>query len=141
MGNPIDPVLMERLGPVFESQKFMHHLGVRITGLKKGWCEMSLNYDEKWSGQNGVFHGGVIGTVAESVTGISAATCQERDRRCTIAEYKLNLLAPARGERIVGEAKVIKSGRTLLVAETNIYVINDQERTHCAMALVTLVSN
>ena len=59
---------------------------------------------------------------------------------CLTAEYKLNLLAPAKGEKMVAEARIIKSGRSLKVAESNVYSLTGSEKKLCATALVTLVA-
>lgn len=125
---------------LFESQKFIHHLGVEVTELSEGYCEMTLEYDERWSQQNGYFHGGVVGTLADNVAGAAAATLMEGQGNCLTSEYKINLLTPAKGERMIATGKIIKSGRSLKVAESNIYVMNGSERCHCATALVTLVT-
>ncbi len=130
----------KHLMPIFESQKFIHHLGVEIIDLDEGYCEMALDYQESWSQQNGFFHGGIVGTMADNVAGAAAATLLKQGENCLTAEYKINLLAPAKGDRIVAVGKILKSGRSLKVAESNVYVINGSERKHCATALITLVA-
>lgn len=124
----------------FDSQKFIHHLGVEISDLSEGYCEMTLDYDDRWSQQNGFFHGGVIGTLADTVAGAAAATMMAEQGNCVTSEYKINLLTPAKGERMIATGKIIKSGRSLKVVESNVYVMNGSERRHCATALVTLVT-
>ena len=136
----IDQDLLARLKPIIESQKFLVHLGVEITGLSVGSCEISLNYDERWSQQNGFFHGGIVGTLADNSAGLAGATTMLEGSNCLTAEYKLNLLAPANGRRLIARAQVIKSGRTLVVAESNIYSQTEAEEHHVATALVTLVA-
>lgn len=140
MSDRIDEALKKRLLPVFESQKFMHHLGVEITALEEGLCEMTLDYKEEWSQHNGFFHGGVVGTLADNSAGAAAATLMADGENCLTAEYKLNLLAPAKGEKLVAVAKILKSGRSLKVAETNVYSVQGETRKHCAVALVTLIA-
>lgn len=125
---------------IFDDQKFIHHLGVEISQLSEGYCEMTLDYDERWSQQYGYFHGGVIGTLADNVAGAAAATLMEGQGNCLTSEYKINLLTPAKGERIIATGKIIKSGRSLKVVESNVYVMNGSERHHCATALVTLIT-
>ncbi len=136
----IDQDLYDRLKPIIESQKFLSHLGVEITELSVGYGEITLNYDERWSQQNGFFHGGVVGTLADNSAGLAGTTTMPEGSNCLTAEYKLNLLAPAKGDRLIARAKVIKSGRTLVVAESNIYSQTGTEERHVATALVTLVA-
>ncbi|MEP3244735.1 MAG: PaaI family thioesterase [Sneathiella sp.] len=140
MSDGLDQTLLARLLPIFESQKFMHHLGVEITALSEGACEMTLDYRDSWSQHNGFFHGGVIGTLADNAAGAAAATLMQAGENCLTTEYKLNLLAPAKGDKIVAVSKIIKSGRSLKVAESNVYSMTGTEKKHCATALVTLVA-
>lgn len=140
MSNRIDEALKNRMLPVFESQKFMHHLGVEITALEEGLCELTLAYKDEWTQHNGFFHGGVIGTLADNSAGAAAATLMADGENCLTAEYKLNLLAPAKGEKLVAVAKILKSGRSLKVAEANVYSVQGETRKHCAVALVTLIA-
>ncbi|MCG8493670.1 MAG: PaaI family thioesterase [Sneathiellales bacterium] len=140
MSDRIDSQLKQRLLPVIESQKFMHHLGVEITALQEGLCEMTLDYKEDLSQQNGFFHGGVIGTLADNAAGAAGATVMTSGENCLTAEYKLNFLSPAKGDKLVAIAKILKSGRSLKVAETNIYSVQGETRKHCAVALVTLIA-
>ena len=136
----IDQDLYARLKPMIDSQKFLVHLGVEITELSAGFVEISLNYDERWMQQNGFFHGGVVGTLADNSAVLAGATTMPEGSTCLTAEYKLNLLAPAKGERLIARSKVIKSGRTLVVAESNIYSQTEAEERYVATALVTLIA-
>ncbi|MEP5700805.1 MAG: PaaI family thioesterase, partial [Sneathiella sp.] len=95
---------------------------------------------DSWSQHNGFFHGGVIGTLADNAAGAAAATLMQAGENCLTTEYKLNLLAPAKGDKIVAVSKIIKSGRSLKVAESNVYSMTGTEKKHCATALVTLVA-
>lgn len=124
---------------VFAAQKFMTYLGVEVVDVKKGHCIMAVNHHENLTQHNGFFHGGVIGTLADNSAGAAAATTMPFGKNCLTAEYKLNLLRPADGDRLEAVANVIKSGKTLNVVESNIYVLRGDERIHCATALVTLV--
>ncbi|MFT6556556.1 PaaI family thioesterase [Sneathiella sp.] len=136
----LDPRLLARILPIFESQKLMHHLGVEITALSEGYCDLTLGYHERWSQHDGYFHGGIIGTLADTAAGVAATTLMSEDENCLTAEYKLNFLTPASGEAIVAKSKIIKSGRSLKIAESNIYSIGNGEQKHCATALVTLIA-
>ena len=136
----IDENLKARIEPVFKSQKFMQHLGAEIIALETGKVSLSLSYDERWSQQNGYFHGGVVGALADNAAGAAAATTMPEGKGCLTAEYKLNLLAPAKGDQIVAEGRVIKSGRNLVIAETDVFVFDQGKRVHCALLLATLVA-
>jgi len=136
----IDTELLARIEPVFKSQKFMQHLGAQIVALETGMASLELNFEDSWSQQDGFFHGGVVGALADNAAGIAAVTSMREGGGCLTAEYKLNLLAPAKGDKIVAEGRVIKSGRNLVIAETDVYVFDQEKRVHCAILLATLVT-
>ncbi|MNT71266.1 hypothetical protein D3C72_2097330 [compost metagenome] len=54
------------------------------------------------------------------------------------AEYKINLLSPAQGERLVAVGRVLKPGRTLIVAQGEVYVEQQGRRKQVATMLMTL---
>ena len=136
----IDQDLLARLKPIIESQKFLAHLGVEITELGAGFGEIAMDFDEHWSAQNGCFDGGIVGTLADHSAGLVGGATLPKGSNSLTAEYKLNILAPAKGDRLIARAKVIKSGRTLVVAESNVYSQTGTEERHVATALVTLVA-
>lgn len=136
----IDPSILAKLQPIIDSQKFIQHLDVEIDKLVAGECEISIAYAEDWSQQDGCFHGGIIGTLADNAAGLAAATTMKGDANCLTAEYKLNLLAPAKGDKLIARASVIKSGRTLVVAQTDLYSLNGSQERHVATSLVTLIA-
>jgi uncharacterized protein (TIGR00369 family) len=136
----IDPSILAKLQPIIDSQKFIQHLGVEIDKLVAGECEISIAYADEWSQQDGYFHVGIIGTLADNAAGLAAATTMKGDANCLTAEYKLNLLAPAKGDKLIARASVIKSGRTLVVAQTDLYSLNGSQERHVATSLVTLIA-
>ncbi|WP_169568567.1 PaaI family thioesterase [Sneathiella limimaris] len=136
----IDQALYQRLQPIIDAQVFLKHLGVQIVELQPGRCEISLDYDQRWSQQDGFFHGGIVGTLADNSAGMAGASTMPEGRNCLTAEYKLNFIAPAKGETLIARANVIKAGRTLTVAESNIFIKSGSEERQVATALATLIS-
>jgi uncharacterized protein (TIGR00369 family) len=106
----------------FSEAPFVHHLGVRMTDLGLGWCEGVLDLKPWHLQQTSVAHAGVLATLADHCAG-AAATTQLADGEFVVtAEYKMNLLRGARGERLHCRAQVLKAGRTLSVVEAEIHV-------------------
>ncbi|GLQ07734.1 hypothetical protein GCM10007924_29550 [Sneathiella chinensis] len=137
----MQPDLEQGLLAGFESRNFMRHLGVEITVLEQGVCDMALDHRDSLMQHGGRFDSAVLGALADMAAGTAGQTLMPAGERCRTAEYKLNLLAAAEGARLEAEARIVKAGRTLKVAETNVYCINESERKHVAMALVTLVAD
>lgn len=124
----------------FDRQGLMGRLGARLVRVAPGEVEIEVDFDEGLSQQDGFFHAGVTGAIADSAGGYAAMTLMEADRRVLSVEFKVNLIAPAAGERLVAAAKVVRSGRTLTVCLIDVFVIADSRRVHCATMLQTLMS-
>jgi len=136
----MDAMFLKRIESVIKSQKFMQHLGAEIVAVEAGKVSLELKYDERWSQQKGSFDEGVVGVLANHAAGLAAATTMQDGRGCQVAEYKLNLLTQAKGDKLVAEGRVIKSGRNLVIAETDVYIFDQGKRVNCALLLATLVA-
>ena len=136
---PPDPEFAARVAASFGRQAFMALLGARIDEVRPGHCRISLPYRPELSQQHGFFHGGVIGTIADNCGGYSAFTLAPADASILTVEYKLNIVAPGRGERLEGEGQVLRAGRRLVVCESRIFAVEGGRRSLCAVALATLM--
>ena len=81
----------------------------------------------------------MVATVADSAGGYAAYTLFPAEAGVLTVEFKVNLMAPADGERIVAEGRVVRSGRTITVAQFDVFVDKAGRRTHCATGLQTLM--
>ena len=89
--------------------------------------------------QHGYFHAGATGAIADSAGGYAALTLFPGDAEVLTVEYKINLLAPAEGDRLDAIGTVIKSGRTLTVCRLEVHAIQEQQRTLVATGQQTLI--
>lgn len=137
---PNDPGYAARVRESFARQHVMRFIGAELVDLQPGYCEIHLPYRPELSQQDGFFHAGIISTIADSAGGYAGYTLMPTDSRLLTVEYKMNLLAPARGERLVARGRVIKNGRTLVIAKADVGAIRDGEETLCATLLETLIS-
>ena len=112
-------------------------IGLEIEELRAGYCRSRLPARAELMNQGGRIHGGIYAVVADHTAGTAASTMTADDQRVVTAEYKLNILAPGECEALVTEAKVIKSGRRLVVGEADIYGETGGERKLLAKALLT----
>ncbi|BBK30252.1 uncharacterized protein (TIGR00369 family) [Stella humosa] len=136
---PPDPDYVARVRASFARQGFMGFIGASMDAVEPGFCRISLPYRPELSQQHGFFHGGVIGTLADNCGGYSAFTMAEAHASILTVEYKLNIVAPGRGERLEGEGRVIRPGRRLVVCESRIFAVDGGRRQLCAVALGTLM--
>ena len=104
-------------------QGFMGHVGAELSELARGTCTLAVDRRPELLQQHGLFHGGVTAFLVDNATTIAAAT--SRGQPALTAEYKLNLLSPASGERLICRARVIKPGRQVAVVAADVFCVID----------------
>lgn len=112
--------------------------GARLTGLAPGRCEISVPLGAAVTQQHGYFHGGVIGAVADSAGGYAANSLLMPEREVLTVEYKINIVAPGIGEMLIARGKVLKAGKTLVLAGTEVFVVSNGVEKLCAVMQQTL---
>lgn len=137
--NPRDPDYPARVRASFERQGFMRSLGAELTRVEPGFCEIRLPYREDLSQQHGYFHAGALGAVADSAGGYAAFTLMGANDSVLTVEYKLNLVAPGRGDLAIARARVIRPGRTLTVCQADVFVVTEGTETLCAVLQQTVI--
>ena len=135
-----NPAFVQRVQESFERQKIMVLLGARLARVAPGECAIELAYRPELTQQHGYFHGGIIGTIADSAGGYAALSLMPHDASVLTVEYKMNLLAPGDGEKLIARGQVLKAGRTLVVAQVNVVVNKVGRETLCATVLQTLIT-
>lgn len=137
--DPVDPDYAERVRESFGRQGFMSSLGAELTVVEPGYCEIRLPFRASLSQQHGFFHAGATAAIADSAGGYAAYTLMgARDSVLTV-EYKINLLAPGRGEEVVARARVVRPGRTLTICQVDVFAVGDGAETHCATMQQTVI--
>ncbi len=111
----------ERVRTSFGRQGLMELLGARLGEIAEGRVEIVLPYRDEVTQQHGYFHAGATSAIADSAGGYAAFTLFPEDSAVLTVEYKLNLLAPAEGDRLRAVGTVIRSGRTLTVCGLEVY--------------------
>ena len=137
---PRNPAYAQRVQSSFDRQQVMKLLGAKLSRLAPGECDIELPFKAELTQQHGYFHGGIIGTIADSAGGYSAFTLMPEDSSVLTVEYKMNLLAPGDGELLVARGRVLKSGRTLVVTRVDVAVVKNGRETLCATLLETLMT-
>jgi uncharacterized protein (TIGR00369 family) len=111
----------EAIEKVFSAAPFVAHLGIELENLGDGWCEAALRLQDWHLQQTGVVHAGVLATLADHCAGAAASTQLTEGEFVVTAEFKINLLRGARGERLSCRAEVLRRGSTLTVVESQVY--------------------
>ncbi|MGE0357492.1 MAG: PaaI family thioesterase [Burkholderiales bacterium] len=136
---PADADFERRTRESFAKQGVMALLGASLGRVAPGLVEIAVDFRGELSQQHGFFHAGVLATVADSAGGYAAYTLFPAEAGVLTVEFKVNLMAPADGERILATGRVLRAGRTITVAQFDVEVEKARRRTHCATGLQTLM--
>lgn len=128
----------ELIHRVVGAQGFMKLVGGAIDHVSPGQCHMSLQKRPELLQQFGMFHGGVTAFLIDNATTTAAATVMPAGKTCLTAEYKLNFLSPAVGDKLLCRAKVVKAGRSLSIVAADVFCITNGTEKHTATALATI---
>ncbi|BAL22856.1 PaaI family thioesterase [Azoarcus sp. KH32C] len=137
---PRDEGYAERVRASFDLQQAMTLIGAELAVVDPGYVEIHLPYKPEITQQHGFIHGGVVGMIADSAAGYAANTLTPADASVLTVEYKLNLLAPADGERLVARGEVIRPGRTLLITRAEVFAVKHEQWTLCAVMQQTIMA-
>ena len=130
---PIETRIRDNVG----RQGFMGLVGAEVAELSRGTCTLAVDRRPELLQQHGLFHGGVTAFLVDNATTIAAAT--SRGQPALTAEYKLNLLSPASGDRLICRARVIKPGRQVAVVASDGFCIIYGKEKHTTTALASIV--
>lgn len=117
---------------------FRRLVGAELDELQQGSCTVSVARRPELLQHLGLFHGGVSAFLVDHGVTIAAATLLKPDQAVLTAEYKINLLAPANGERLICRARVVRPGNRLTVVAADVFSMTDGREKHTATALATV---
>jgi uncharacterized protein (TIGR00369 family) len=129
-----------RIRSSFAKQGLMQTLGAKLGAIEPGKIEIFLKPAESISQQHGFVHAGAISAIADTAAGYAALSLMPRGTGVLTAEFKINLLAPAKGDRILARAKVVKSGRTLTFAQAEVFAEDGENTKLIAHLTATLMA-
>ena len=132
--------MVARIRASFERQQMMQTIGATLETVAAGRAEIGLPFRAELTQQDGYLHAGVVATIADSACGYAAYTLMPADGSVLTVEYKINLLSPARGDRFVARATVLRPGRTLTVAQADVFACTGDDEVRTATMLATLIA-
>src|SRR5439155_6280154 len=112
---PSDPNFEARVRASFERQRFMTTIGAGLTRVGPGEVELEVPIRADLTQQHGFLHAGALAAAADSACGYAALSLMPAGAAVLSVEFKINLLAPASGDRIIARGRVIRAGRTVTV--------------------------
>lgn len=135
----IDSASEARVRESFRRQSHMATLGAEIVFIAPGEVHLAFPFGEEFCQQNGFMHAGAIASVADSANGYAAYTLAPPDTDVLAVEFKINLLAPARGVGFLACGRVLRQGRTLTVCQADVFTTGSSQRSLIATMLSTII--
>ncbi len=133
----VDPA--GRVRQSFGQQSIMALLGAALDVVEPGRVDIVLPYRADLCQQNGFLHAGISTTIADSAGGYAAFTLFGPGEDVLTSEFKMNFLAPAKGDRFVASGRVVKPGKRLSVCQVEMHAYDGEQATLCVIGLLTAV--
>lgn len=124
----------DRASRVLDQAPFIADLGVRLVDAGEGWVETEVTVVGRLRQQHGFAHAGVVTTLADHTAGAAASTVIEEGRSVLTADFSVHLMRPAVGGLLTCRGDVIKTGRSLIVTQADVWA-GDK---HCARYIGTM---
>ena len=137
---PNPAALFERVQTSFVRQGLMQHLGARLLRVEPGLCEIALPYSDRVTQQQGGFHGGAMGALADIAGGYAGLTVAPAGMEVTTVEYKVNFMAAFQGGELRAVGRVLKAGKRLIITLAEVrHLAADGKVSDCAVMQQTLM--
>jgi uncharacterized protein (TIGR00369 family) len=138
--DPRDPAYDTRVRASFARQRAMQTIGARIVRVDPGEVELELPFRDDLTQQHGFLHAGIVTALVDSACGYAALSLMDREAAVLSVEYKVNLLAPAVGDRMRAVGRVIKSGRTLVVCTGEVIAVAGDSESVVTVMQATMMA-
>jgi uncharacterized protein (TIGR00369 family) len=133
------PDAIARIHESFAAQSMMRTPGAEIAEVSAGLVRITAPILPGAQQQQGYGHAGLTFSIGDSAAGYAALTLLPLDMEVVTAEIKINLLAPARGDRLIATGRVIKPGKRLSIVIAEVHAEADGMQTLIAILQGTMV--
>ncbi len=124
----------------FAAQPLMATIGARFAHVAAGEIEIRLPFRSDLTQQHRFLHAGVVTSALDSACGYAAFSLMPEGAGVLSVEFKINLLAPARGEELIARGRVVRAGRTITVCQGEAAMLSDGVETAVATMLATIMT-
>lgn len=128
-----------RIRESFDKQTMMQTLGAELDSVAEGRVVITAPILPTSLQQQGAGHAGLAFSIGDSAAGYSALTMMADGAEVMTVEMKINLMAPAIGDRLVAEGRVVRAGRRIVVVAADVFAETDGPRKHVAMLQGTMI--
>jgi uncharacterized protein (TIGR00369 family) len=129
----------KRIKDSFARQALMATFGAKVTAVSAGHVEITAPILPIATQQHGVGHAGLTFALADTAAGYAALTMMADGREVMTAEAKINLIAPAAGDKLIARGEVIRAGRRLVVVRADVFALRDGTETCIAILQGTMI--
>jgi len=129
-----------RVRASFERQRVMTSMGATMTRVEAGLVEIELPYRVELTQQHGFIHAGIVATILDSACGYAAFSRMPLGYAVLTAEYKINLMRPAKGDRFIARARVVRAGKVLTVCTGDAFAVEGDRERIVATMLATIMA-
>jgi uncharacterized protein (TIGR00369 family) len=136
---PIDAAIEAAVRDSFSRQGLMTALGARLAAIEAGRVVIELPYTAGVSQQHGLFHGGVMGAIADNAGGYAALSLMPAGSEVLTIEYKINFMRPARGALLRATGSVVRAGKSITVVRSEVETLDGAAVSHCALMQATMI--
>ncbi|RXV64052.1 phenylacetic acid degradation protein [Roseovarius sp. A46] len=135
----LSPQVTTRIHESFAAQAMMATLGARLVDVGPGRVRIEAPILPGSRQQHGFAHAGLSFAIGDSAAGYAALSVMPEGYEVLTTEMKIHLLAPAKGELLVAEGRVLRPGRRLVIVEADIHALEDGRETHVARLIGTMI--
>ena len=136
---PRDPDFEARVLDSFSRQTAMQTLGAVMVRVAPGEVEIEMPYRADLTQQHGYIHGGIVTAILDSACGYAALSLSASDNAVLTIEYKVNFIAPAKGQRLLARGTVVRPGATVTVCKGDVLAYDGGEEKLVATMLATMM--
>jgi uncharacterized protein (TIGR00369 family) len=134
-----NPDFAKAVAASFGKQNAMRLIRAEMPVIEHGRTEIHVAHWDGVEQQHGFVHGGVVGMIADSAAGYAAMTMVPASASVLSVEFKMNLMSPADGEKLIARGEVVRPGRTLIVTKAEVFAVKDGKETLCALMQQTIM--
>ena len=124
----------------FAKQRAMATIGATLGRVEPGLVEIELPYRDDLTQQHGFLHAGIVTAALDSSCGYAAFTLMPAGSGVLSVEFKVNLMAPAKGDLFIARGRVIRAGRTITVCQADGFMRSDGREVPVATLLGTMMT-
>lgn len=134
-----NPDFAKDVAASFDKQSAMTLIHATLPVIEYGRTEIHVPHWDGVEQQHGFVHGGVVGMIADSSAGYAAMTMVPAGASVLTVEYKINLVAPADGDKLIARGQVVRPGRTLIITKAEVFAVKEGEESLCALMQQTIM--